>query len=163
METRVECALKTCFFDGCFATDWGVKVKGSWWVHCWWPTWRKIHVPGNCFLSPRWQILGWVCHNVDIFLFYRPFSGSELLSYGNSAWFGYLFRPLTTIGKVSRQCMTSQAAQNRLHVCSVALRQRLASEYFMPHCFRIGVAISMALMGLHLHEIMDLVGRKEVT
>ena len=44
-----------------------------------------------------------------------------------------------------------------------SLRQRLASEHFTPHVFRIGVAISMALMGLHLHEIMDLVGRKEVT
>ena len=120
-------------------------------------------MPGNCFLSPRWQILGWVCHNVDIFLFYRPFPGSELLSYGNSAWFGYLFRPVTTIGKVSRQCMTSQAAQNRLHVCSVALRQRLANEHFTPHGFRIGVVISMALIGLHRHEIMDLAGRKEAT
>ena len=104
------------------------------------------------FLSPRWQILGWVCHNVDIFLFYRPFSGSEL--------FGYLFRPVTTTGKVSRQCMTSQAAPNRLNVYSLALRQRLTSEHFTPHGFRIEVAISMALMGLHLHEIMDLVGRK---
>ena len=120
-------------------------------------------MPGNCFLSPRWQILGWVCHNVDIFLFYRPFSGSELLSYRNSAWFGYLFRSVTKIGKVSRQCMTSQAAQNRLNVYSVALRQRLASEHFTPHGFRIGVVISMALMGLHLHEIMDLIGRKEAT
>ena len=48
-------------------------------------------------------------------------------------------------------------------VYSVALRQRLASEHFTPHVFRIGVAISMALMGLHLHEIMDLVGQKEGT
>ena len=121
-------------------------------------------MPGNCFLSPRWQTLScWVCHNVDIFLFHGPFSGSELLSYGNSAWFGYLFRPVTTIGKVSRQCMTSQAAQNRLNVYSVTLRQRLASEHFTPHGFRIGVVILMALMGLHLHEIMDLVGQKEGT
>ena len=52
--------------------------------------------------------------------------------------------------------MVSQVAQNRLNVYSVALRQQLASEHFTPHGFRIGVAISMALMGLHLHEIMDL-------
>ena len=56
--------------------------------------------------------------------------------------------------------MTSQATQTRLNVYSVALHQQLASEHFTPHGFRIGMAISMALVGLHLREIMDLVGWK---
>ena len=37
------------------------------------------------------RILGWIYHKLDILLFCRPFSGSELLPYGNRAWFKYLF------------------------------------------------------------------------
>ena len=68
---------------------------------------------------------------LDVLLFYRPFSGSgELLPYGSRAWFGYLFRHLTTVGKASPLYMTSQAAQTRLTVHSVALHQQPASEHF---------------------------------
>ena len=58
--------------------------------------------------------------------------------------------PLTIIGKVSPQCVTSQAARTWLNVYSVALRQQPASEHFMLLGFLVGVAISMALVGLHI-------------
>ena len=114
---------------------------------------KKIHKPGNCFLSHHpftEEILGWICHNVDILPFYRPFSGSELLPYGTRAWFRYPFHPLRTIGKVSPPCLTSLAAQIRLNVYSIALRQQLPNIHFTLNGFRI--AISMALVGLHLCE-----------
>ena len=56
--------------------------------------------------------------------------------------------------------MTSQAAQTRLNVYSVASHQQPASEHFTLLGFRVGMANSMALVGLHLCEIMDLVGWK---
>ena len=118
---------------------------------------KKIHKPGNCFLSHHpltEEILGWICHNVDVLLFYRPFSSSELLPYGTRAWFGYPFHPLRTIGQVSTRCLTSLTAQIRLNVYSVVLCQQLPNVHFTLNGFCI--AISMALVGLHLHE-------KEVT
>ena len=51
---------------------------------------------GNCFLSHcplSERIFGWIYHALDILLFYRPFSGSELLPYGNRAWVRYRFSP----------------------------------------------------------------------
>ena len=59
-------------------------------------------------------------------------------------------RPLTMIGKVSLRCVTSQAARTRPSVYSVALRQQPESEHFMLLGFLVGLAISMALVGLHL-------------
>ena len=67
---------------------------------------------------------------------------------------------LTTVGKASPRCMTSQVAQTSLNVYSVALQQRPESEDFTVLGFRVGVANSTALVGLHLLEIMDLVGWK---
>ena len=58
--------------------------------------------------------------------------------------------PLTMIGKVSLRCVTSQAARTRPSVYSVALRQQPESEHFTPLGFFVGVAISMALVVLHL-------------
>ena len=74
----------------------GIKVKVPWWVHCWWPPQGTIYMLGNWFLSHRplaERILSWICHKLDILLFYRPFSGSGLLPYANRAWFRYLFSP----------------------------------------------------------------------
>ena len=48
------------------------------------------------------------------------------------------------------QCVTSQAARTWLNVYSVALRQQPASEHFTFMGSLVGVAISMALEGLHL-------------
>ena len=59
-------------------------------------------------------------------------------------------RPLTMIGKVSLRCVTSQAARTRPSVYSVPLHQQPESEYFTLLGFLVGVAISMALVGLHL-------------
>ena len=86
----------------------GVKVKVPWWVHCWWPLQGTIYMLGNCFLSHRplaERIFSWICHKLDILLFYRPFSGSELLPYANRAWFRYLFSP-SKKGKVSMRDLT---------------------------------------------------------
>lgn len=144
--------MGTCFVVGRFATDWDVKVKvPADLIAC--GLHKKIHKPGNCFLSHHsfaQEILGWICHNVDILLFYQPFSGSELLPYGTRAWFGYPFHPLRTIGKVSLRCLTSLAAQIRLNVYSVALHQQLPNVHFTLNGFLI--AISMALVGLHFRE-----------
>ena len=73
---------------------------------------------------------------------------------------GYLFRPLSKTGTASSQCMTSQAAQTRLNVYSVSLRQQLTGEHFTFHGFRSVAAVSMALSGVDLHAIMDHVGWK---
>lgn len=51
--------------------------------------------------------------------------------------------------------MTSQAAQTRLNVASVSLRQQLRGENFTLHGFRSGAEVSMALAGVDLHAIMD--------
>ena len=59
-------------------------------------------------------------------------------------------RRLTMIGKVSHRCMTSQAARTRPSVCSVASRQQPESEHFTLLGFLVRVAISMALVGLHV-------------
>ena len=58
--------------------------------------------------------------------------------------------PLTIIGKVSPRYVTSQAARTRLNVYLVALRQQPASEHFTLLGFLVAVAISVALVGLHL-------------
>ena len=66
-------------------------------------------------------------------------------------------RPLTMIRKVSPRCVTSQGARTRLNVYFVALRQQPASDHFTLLGFHVGVTILMALVDLHLREIMDLV------
>ena len=53
--------------------------------------WRDTDEQSTCPLAER--ILGWIYHKLDILLFCRPFSGSELLPYGNRAWSKYLFSP----------------------------------------------------------------------
>ena len=47
---------------------------------------------------------------------------------------GYLFRPLYKTGTMSSQCMTSQAAQTRLNVYSVSLRQQPTGEHGSGGC-----------------------------
>ena len=56
--------------------------------------------------------------------------------------------------------MISHAAQTRLNFWSVALHQKPASEHFTFLGFHVGLANSMAPMGLYLREIMDPVGWK---
>ena len=87
-ETRVECVLETLMFllSNVLSLFWALRL---WVSHEFTATGfqyikKKIHV-WDCFLSHHplaVEILGWICNNVDILLFYRPFSSSELLSFG---------------------------------------------------------------------------------
>ena len=114
---------------------------------------RKIHVLGNCFLSQRplaERILDWIYDKLDILLFYRPFSGSELLPYGNKAWFRYLFSPSSNDMESFSSIHDLRGGLNQLNVYSVALLQQPASGHFTLLGFLVGVAVLMALVGLHL-------------
>lgn len=71
---------------------------------------------------------------------------------------GFLFRPVTTSNTVSTQSLGSSAAQARLSFCTSAVKGQLSGEHLTIHGFRSGSAVSLALEGVSLHEIMDLVG-----
>ena len=67
---------------------------------------------------------------------------------------------MTKTGKVSPQCFDLAAVQARLNVYSVSFSQQLTSERFTLDGFRSGAAVSLALAGVSLHDIMDHVGWK---
>lgn len=73
---------------------------------------------------------------------------------------GFLFRSLTKSGNISPQGLDSTAAQARLNVYTTPLCHNLSSAHFTLHGFRSGAAVSLALAGLSLHEIMDHVAWK---
>ena len=75
---------------------------------------------------------------------------------------GYLFRSVTKEGKISFKALEPQAAQARLNEYTNAesVRGKLSSDRYTLHGFRSGAAISLALAGVSLHEIMDHVGWK---
>ena len=80
-------AFEACFVARRFATVWALRLRfpGEFIA-------GGLHnEQSTCLLAER--ILGWIYHKLDILLFYRPFSGSELLPYGKRAWFKYLFLP----------------------------------------------------------------------
>ena len=120
---------------------------------------------GNCFASHRSlaeRIIGWICHNIN-WIFYCSIDCSLARScclMGIELGSDIFSRPLTMIRKVSPRCVTSQGARTRLNVYFVALRQQPASEHFTLLGFHV-VSTLMALVDLHLREIMDLVGWKE--
>ena len=75
---------------------------------------------------------------------------------------GYLFRSVTKEGKISFKALEPQAAKARLNEYTSAefVRGKLTSDPYTLHGFRSGAAISLALAGDSLHEIMDHVGWK---
>ena len=73
---------------------------------------------------------------------------------------GFLFRSVTNSNTVSPRCLESAAAQARLEVYTSLLSKHLSSDHFTTHGFRSGAAVSLALEGVSLHEIMDHVGWK---
>ena len=75
---------------------------------------------------------------------------------------GYLFRSVTKEGKSSFKALEPQAVQARLNEYTNAesVRGKFTSDRYTPHGFRSGAAISLALAGVSLHDIMDHVGWK---
>ena len=73
---------------------------------------------------------------------------------------GYLFRSVTEEGKISFKALEPQAAQARLNEYTNVepVRGKLTSDRYILNGFRSGAAISLALAGVSLHEIMDHVG-----
>ena len=59
-----------------------------------------------------------------------------------------------------RSCLEPTAAQARLRFYTSLLNGRLSGKQLTLHSFRSGAAVSMALEGISLHEIMDHVGWK---
>ena len=76
---------------------------------------------------------------------------------------GYLFRSVTKEGKISFKALEPQAAQARLNEYTNAesVWGKLTTDHYTLHGFRSGAAISLALAGVPLHEIMDHVGWKK--
>ena len=111
---------------------------------------------GSCFGSSAGSVINWIFYcSIDCSLARSCcLMGIELGS-------DIFSRPLTMIRKVSPRCVTSQGARTRLNVYFVALRQQPASEHLTLLGFHVRVTILMALVDLHLREIMDLVGWKE--
>ena len=71
---------------------------------------------------------------------------------------GFLFRSVTKSGNISPKHLDSEAAQSRLSVYTSSLGDQLSGDRYTLHGFRSGAAVSLALSGVSLHEIMDHVG-----
>lgn len=72
---------------------------------------------------------------------------------------GFLFRSVTRSGKVSAEALSSAAVQARLNEY-LSLDSAFANRRITLHGFRSGAAVSLALSGVSLHEIMDHIGWK---
>lgn len=72
---------------------------------------------------------------------------------------GFLFRSVSRSGKVANNYLNSSAVQARLkeYVSSI---EYFAQRHITLHGFRSGAAVSLALAGATLHEIMDHIGWK---
>ena len=66
-----------------------------------------------------------------------------------------MFLSVTKSGNISPQGLDSTAAQARLNAYTTPLSHSLSSAHFTLHGFCSGAAVSLALAGLSLHEIMD--------
>ena len=74
---------------------------------------------------------------------------------------GFLFRSVTKSGNISPKHLDSEAAQARLSVYTTSLLgDQLSGDRYTLHGFRSEAAVSLALSGVSLREIMDHVGWK---
>ena len=73
---------------------------------------------------------------------------------------GFLYRSVTKSNSVGPHCVESAAAQARLKIYTSSLSKKLSRDRFTLHGFRSGAAVSLALEGASLHEIMDHVAWK---
>ena len=71
-----------------------------------------------------------------------------------------MFRSVTRSGNISPKHLDSEAAQARLSVYTTSLGDQLSGDRYTLHGVRSGAAVSFALSGVSLHEIMDHVGWK---
>ena len=71
-----------------------------------------------------------------------------------------MFRSATKSGNISPKHLDYEATQARLSVYTTSLDDQLSGDRYTLHGFRSGAAISLALSGVSLHEIMDHVGWK---
>lgn len=73
---------------------------------------------------------------------------------------GFLFKALTKEGKVSRDPFSAAAARMRLKEYCRVLSSEGSEQQFTLHSFRSGAAVSLALLDVPIHDIMDHIGWK---
>ena len=142
-EMGIECALENMFCYRTFCHCLDVKVKGLWWVHCWWPPKGTIHVLGELFLKPLpvgRQDLRLDLSEIGYFTVLSTVLWLEVVALWDELGSNIFSHPLTMIAEVSPPFVTSQAARTRLSVYSVALRQQPGGKHFTLHWFphRVG-------------------------
>lgn len=120
--------------------------------HCWTKTLREgdIHVfafkrGSNKVICPVWGIELYV-------------KICDLLKVKLSP--GFLFRPVSKLGTIVCNQFDTTAAQARLNTYTKTLSGRLSGDRFTMHGFRSGAAVSLALAGVGLRDIMDHIGWK---
>ena len=120
--------------------------------HCWTKTLREgdIHVfafkrGSNKVICPVWGIELYV-------------KMCDLLKVKLSP--GFLFRPVSKSGSIVCIQFDTTAAQARLNTYTTTLGGRLSGDRFTMHGFRSGAAVSLALAGVSLRDIMDHIGWK---
>ena len=120
--------------------------------HCWTKTLREgdVHV-----LALKRALNKTVC---PVFGFELYVNICALLNVKLSP--GFLFRPVLKSGAIGVDFFSTEAAQARLDFYVNTLRGRLSGNRFTMHGFRSGAAVSLALAGVPLHDIMDHVGWK---
>ena len=73
---------------------------------------------------------------------------------------GFLFKSLTKEGKISSAPFSAAAARARFQVYCHALFSEWPDRQFSLHSFRSGAAVSLALLDVPIHDIMDHIGWK---
>ena len=159
---RDQAVFKALFFAGDRASDlFQLKTadvfrlpdnSGLLFNHCWTKTLREgdIHVFAfkrgrNKIICPVWVIEVYVrmCALLKVTL--TP---------------GFLFRPVLKSGAISAHPFDTVAAQARLDTYTKTLRGQLSGNRFTMHGFRSGAAVSLALAGVGVRDIMDHIGWK---
>lgn len=73
---------------------------------------------------------------------------------------GFLFRPVSKTATIVFNQFDAVAAQARLNTYTKSLSGRLSGDRFTMHSFRSRAAVSLALAGVGLWDIMDHIGWK---
>ena len=73
---------------------------------------------------------------------------------------GFLFKSLTKEGKISSAPFSAAATRARFQEYCHALFSEWPDRQFSLHSFRCGAAVSLALLDVPIHDIMDHIGWK---